>query len=499
MRLCLNKEKALSLVDKAFDYFGNLYVVAIILLIPLYYQNFYFDTLEAKWSIYVFITILFIFPFSLLFIIKIINGYTPKVNKWDIFAVIFCLSVILGNMFSEYPQQSFTGSSGWRLGTLYMILCIFTYFSIKQTNISIKLLFFVFLIMYSLINLLASLNILGFDPLLFKNAMIESEKTKYISTIGNINWFGAFMSLAFPIISILFIISKKVFIKIILGILNAISLFNIVLCNSDCALLSILGIIIFLIYCTVTKKDYYKDFGLYFIISGLALVLIDYIVSYKINIRIENLQKIITSWSLGLIVIVFGVFLCINTGAHNNSHKRVSVCTFFILIIVYFLIFKDYIIEYLDFNYSWGNNRGYIWNYAIEIYSGNTTIKKLFGTGCDTFGIYATLYFQNDIITIWNKQLVNAHNELLQLLVTTGIIGTVSYYITMIFPIVKSIKSNDVFKISVAISLTTYLVQQLVNNMQTVTTPLCFVLLSLLNVLIYTDSETNRTIINSHL
>lgn len=143
-------------------------------------------------------------------------------------------------------------------------------------------------------------------------------------------------------------------------------------------------------------------------------------------------------------------------------------------------IFIELIRSYFVFNNKWGTHRGRIWQFAIDVFGKINLKDKLFGTGCDTFGIMVQLYGNEELTHTWSSQLKNAHNEFLQMLVTTGIVGVTSYYSVFICAIKRNIMNQNVIKKAISISLISYLLQQLVNNMQSVTTPISFILLGFL-------------------
>ena len=108
MNISLNRERALSVVDKAFDYFGNMYAAFIMIAISLFYNNYYFDMLQAKWYVFVYGTLIFICFFFILFFLKIVIGkYVPKVSKRDGFMIVFLIGIFVGMMASHDSREVF--------------------------------------------------------------------------------------------------------------------------------------------------------------------------------------------------------------------------------------------------------------------------------------------------------------------------------------------------------------------------------------------------------
>lgn len=477
MNISLNRERALSVVDKAFDFLGNTYVGFIILAISLFYNNYYFDMLQAKWYVFVYGTLIYICFFSILFRLKIFMcKYVPKVSLIDVVMIVFLISISVGMMVSHDVWEVFMGTAGWGMGVFYFVLCVFITLSLTQIKFSIENLELVFVISYFMVNFLAILNLFDVDPLGFQINLLESDKGNYISTIGNVNWYGAYMALCFPMVIMTLMVSEKLYRKIIYSILYIISFFNIIICNSDCALICLMGGGIFFIFSVIKGKINYKNYSLICLYNGMILIVINVLKEINWFEDMGKLQCFIGSYFVGGVFIVFSM-ICL---LRNKQLIKISV----IFLVIIAVLGGKYCKEYFIFDSSWGNNRGYIWGYAVEILKKGDLFEVLFGRGCDTFGGYANQYFKDEISLIWNKRLINAHNEFLQLLVTCGCVGVSSYYFAWFGYIRRGLKQNKMPQVIISISLLTYLIQQLVNNIQTITTPLSFVFLGGLNSLV---------------
>ena len=101
----------------------------------------------------------------------------------------------------------------------------------------------------------------------------------------------------------------------------------------------------------------------------------------------------------------------------------------------------------------------------------------LFGIGPDTFGVAFNKYFHNEMVNIWHKNVINAHCELLQLLITNGLVGVIAYYGMFISGIITFFKRNSVMLNAIAVAIMGYLCQGMINNIQGICTPFVFILL----------------------
>ena len=66
------------------------------------------------------------------------------------------------------------------------------------------------------------------------------------------------------------------------------------------------------------------------------------------------------------------------------------------------------------------------------------------------------------------------------MLVTTGVAGVTFYYGAIIYQIYKGLVKDNIIVVIMSISLLTYLIQQLINNQQTITMPLSFLILGIM-------------------
>lgn len=139
-----------------------------------------------------------------------------------------------------------------------------------------------------------------------------------------------------------------------------------------------------------------------------------------------------------LIAVCIGVILTFFVAKHESLSSKIRRITLFstaILVTIYILyiafpeLFK--VIDRFSSSDNVLSNRGYLWDYAINMFKSN----PLIGTG---WGSYPhTLHLSIDSVEVSNQ---NAHNIYLQLLAETGVIGFSCFIIPMIYTLIKSIK-----------------------------------------------------------
>ena len=80
------------------------------------------------------------------------------------------------------------------------------------------------------------------------------------------------------------------------------------------------------------------------------------------------------------------------------------------------------------FNYDWGTHRGHNWSILMRHFQEFPLWKKLIGAGPETYGIVTRIYDYSEMSKLYGEIYDSPHNEFLQYLFTTGILGFVSYY-----------------------------------------------------------------------
>ena len=194
-------------------------------------------------------------------------------------------------------------------------------------------------------------------------------------------------------------------------------------------------------------------------------------------------------------IVLFLILLFINSKKKIYVNKlKKSAFIFFlsglslyvILLILFTFILKDVDLSgfttFLSFNNEFGSYRGFIWKKVIEEYLSFNFIGKLIGIGPDTLYPYLMENCAEEMMQVTKTYYDNAHNEFLQYLITTGILGIVSYVGIVFFALKNGIKAwleNKNTKYIYLPSVILYLLMTFININQVVTTPLFIIMLAI--------------------
>ena len=416
------------------------YVFATLVMMPLYYENGYFNTLMAKAHIF------WVTAGVVLFMAVVVEsagiGFgksrlpTPRmiissINLMDISVGLFGGAAILSWLFSDYRYEAFTGSSGWHMGAGTIILLVLMYIYVSRNFVLDEKTFAFLLGAASVLFVLGMLNGIGADPLSLHTKLSSDEMYEYIATIGNVNSYAGYLSLVMPVIIALYIISYELWQRVWSGVVITLGFVNLFMGNSDGAFLGVGLGCLFLITYTLNKGwKYLRLFscGIFFGIASLVCKLFESFWPGDM-VSFLGVPEFILDTNIYMPIAAICIILVIRynyyekhlTDKNTRRASRVfAVCGFLAVVAV---------VGYnaLIFDGEWGTKRGYIWGFALSVFSDGSIREKLVGVGPDCFGIPVMNTFNDFIEEHWGKRVVNAHNEFLQYLVTTGIAGAAGY------------------------------------------------------------------------
>ncbi len=133
-----------------------------------------------------------------------------------------------------------------------------------------------------------------------------------------------------------------------------------------------------------------------------------------------------------------------------------------------------------------GSGRGYIWRTTIEGWLDLPLWDKITGYGLNCYYSFIQKYDAAGATEMFvGMKLVDAHNEFLQFLVTTGVFGVVGYFGLLISTVVSSAKKyleKPIMLLGIVVPCG-YMAQGLVNNPTVFLTPYLFLMLGIIKSL----------------
>lgn len=511
------------LKNEFFETSTFLYVLLMFTLFLVYCTNGYCDIQDDRLNFFTFTTLglLFMFIISLplhFTLIKNIKGYifkgnilksvknTLKALSITDYSITFLLvSCIISTCFSSYQKESLTGGYGRSMGLKTYLLIFIMYFLVSRGLKFKNFAILVLLITSNFMFVLALSQRLGCDFFGLYLNIQKIQQPMFVSTIGNTDFFSSFVMLVLPISACLFCICENALSKAIYLISVIMSFIALIIANSDSGYAAaiimfillgiysfrnlkilkryIMVILSFLISCKIifilfllnrcnvstlgTISEFFVDSNKIYILLLISLALL-FLINY-FELKKYQIQKIliisrvsfiaITAITIIIIASLMIWFSCFETTKNLGIFEKT-----------------------LRVNNQWGTGRGYIFWLAINSYLKYDPFQKLFGYGMDMFQIVIKNYL--NYIPNSSKKLVlidSAHNELLSYLVSTGIIGCVSYIIFVVSQILKSLRNcaKEPILLVFAVCLSCYFIQSLANIAVPMVAPLFFLLIAI--------------------
>lgn len=487
------------------------YCMILFLIFPLYYQNSYINILEAKTEFFLISTVIYLVGCILCMLPPVFMAKRKKEKQnidekkrkniavSDIFCLVFTLSILMSVIISDNRKEVLWGTNGRLFGAVVLLCCVGLYYCISRFFRWNSLLFWCCLGGAVLVSILAILNRFGIDILGMYEVIDSSQAGDYLSTIGQINILSGYLCIFFPIFTGLFLYSHKVLSKCFYGAGTIFVLIAGVCSNSDSFFLAIGIIVIFYFTIFLDNKDKLSDLVLLNAVGSVAMMIMA-LISNRIGLTVwrefQNIWLNKISWVVLFAVFCFLYFILRKGDIFSETAlKKIKQIW---LIILLFLIFSvliyiilanlkviddDKIIakNWLIFCDEWGTNRGYVWKRTLSLFTQLPLKNQIFGIGPGEFSSFFEEYFIESI-SKFGYYFEDAHNEFLQFLVTTGIVGMIGYAGMIISAFISCIKEKTDMKIILAVFFLVWMAQGMVNNPLVFTVPYLFVIMGMSQV-----------------
>ena len=489
------------------------YIGAFLLLaiFPLYYHNYYFDILKAKYKFY-YCTILIMALALLVLAVKSLlkNKAKPfmihtvhQVNRIflpDVFMIILLISIIITTLQSDFKYESFWGNESRFNGLFLWLIYGLAYFIITRYLKFKEGLIDCFMITGVLVCLLGITDYFQFDILHFKEYLAFEQKYAFTSTLGNINMYTAYVGMVIATAMTLFIYTKSKKKIMFYYIVFVVGLLALITGRSDNGYLAMGAVFIVMPFLAFQTRRGIKRY----LICAATLLTCIWLASFVSEVFSEQVLYLDSAFGMigrinGLIygVCLLWIIIALLHVKHSNSNDDIGIYPriiwlVFVCICFFAVLYMFYdaniagnseryreLENYLVFYDSWGTNRGFVWKLAIKYFKEFSIPRKLFGYGADTFRILAYYEDYDTMINYNNTVFESVHNEYLHYLVTIGLMGLLAYlmlFISSCYRIIKYCKENP-YALAMFFSVIAYLAQATVNIAQPIVTPIMMTLL----------------------
>jgi hypothetical protein len=503
--MAVKKRKAVGKSQSYAGYIIDGFVVLILFVFPLFFTNFYYNLHVSKYYFYIGAVAALLAALIYAALKKrchIEKRMIKEMCVTDWAFLILWLVGLISTCSSKYVSASFWGNEGRLSGLFLHSLFLIAYFAVTRFGIFRTWYLDIFLVSSLLVCLFGITDYFDMDILHFKEEISPDHYYIFTSTIGNINFYTAFIAMVTPVAAVLYSQEAKTKKQVFYYICYTASLFAIVMGVSDNAVLSIGILFALLPLYLFGKKNGIRKYLILTATFFTVLQCISWINIYMADrvLGIESAFNFIMNFK-GLIVITAGLWLLIVLwyGAEHIVKKKLDLYgkiptalwlagLFAVFAAALFLLYDvniNHNVErysslnnYLLLNDDWGTHRGYIWRNALECFRDFTPVQKLFGYGPDTFGVVM-------LEKTWNnpyKEIFDsAHNEYLHYLTTFGILGLTAYVTYLLSFIIKGIRytEKNPYMAACIFSVICYSTQAFVNISNPTVSPVFHLLVAL--------------------
>lgn len=465
------------------------YLFLMLALLPLAVHDGFFDITETKTICFTVPTVVFVLA-RLGFTLYRENGLPRrKLAGAEWAAIAFCLICFIASVSGGDFAGSFLGERGryQGLGMMWLYAALYFAFSgarVREQDVLVPLCLGLFLS-----GALTVCNHLGWDVLGFCLQLREFDRGRYISTLGNINFAGAYLTLVWPVCAAALLAEKRLWKGGLLGIVCVVGLWAAMAVRSECAVLGIGAALVLLPLLAKKEPDALRRYPLLLAAAALSMLAYRAIV-YDFGKLLSSLGRHLSEPVLML------PLAAISLAAYFLLRKREEKTLLLVRKVYAYVLLAAAVLaavvlvllntvwsavplgdmdEWLRFSDAWGTDRGGVWKYCLSLFGDFPLGKKLIGGG---FGVLAALdvqhrYFPDAILDA-------AHCEYIQLLLNWGVLGLGAYVVWIVLALRRAMKEGGALSFALAAGLFSYGVQAAVNIAQSPGISLFFVLLAVL-------------------
>lgn len=332
---------------------------------------------------------------------------------------------LFSSALSDDPMASLLGDGGWGVGSLVILAFVLSAFVMAAYLDFIPNLLLPVMTVNVVIFLFAAIQAAGVDLFGLHERIDPAEYFSYISTIGQKNSFSGYLCLLLPLFWGFYLACTEQLTEILFGMLSALGILCVVICESDSVYVGSVFCLIFLFPFILSSAEHTKRASVLLIFYGAALLLTRRAPFYaRKAAALRDISAFMVRSFMPFAVILAGVLIWFlaDRWMEGWTEKQRRILLILVEGVLLAGVAGAAIYSMINFSDSWGNRRGMIWRMGWEQFWEQPILRRLVGVGPDHLRS-----FYSEVSIIRENNVLSAHCEPLQVLFTTGIIGEILY------------------------------------------------------------------------
>ena len=473
------------------------YLLAVCGFLPLVFTKLYFNITETKLAFFLGASLLYLLLLLLARLFLPLDygakpervRLRPAAVALALLALCFCVGSVLG------PQagDAFWGENNRYQGVATLFVYAAVVFALSQQSIDPRLPALALAFGAAPVCLLGVLNHFGVDPIGFYENLSARDQGRFLSTVGNADFYGSYLCVAFPAALDLFLRAEQRKARIGASLLLLVVCFGALVAGSDSTALGLLAAVLLFPVALFSDLRAMRRFFLalaLFALSAFAFGLLSRALPSKTYL--SSFSVLLSSPAVSGAVFAVCSLLWLLTKPVSCARLLRCRRPYWIVLAALVLLggvallllntlLRDVPLgkaaAYLRFSPSWGTDRGKIWLFAARLYRSYSPAQLVFGAGP------GSLFHADAVNRVFHDAALDtAHNEYLQYLLVSGALGLAAYLATLGFALcsgAQKLAQSAAYR-GLLLALAAYAAQAAVNIAQPMSTPLVFLLVGIL-------------------
>ena len=279
----------------------------------------------------------------------------------------------------------------------------------------------------------------------------------FISTIGNVGFWASYLSMLIPFFMLLPVVVQSRWKSFFIYLYLLAAYFSLFITLTNTTYLGVGVASLFIIWYSLAKVERLPNLainGILFSVAGAVAEFLWKHPSYLLRpIDTDDVSWVLLQHRLYVLPGIVGVLLILYLLILRRLPERIQQKLDYFVEQIMTKIWIELIIigvvgvvYYLIYNYNLRifNYRGSIWYFAYHGFLDGDLWQKLFGVGPGLLDLVTQAQIAKaDFYVEWNYIYCTAHNDLLEYLVTTGVIGAVCRLVMYVLPFIMYAKGRE--------------------------------------------------------